>query len=574
MRVFVVAILPLFAGAASALGAISAEATVESAVMALGQTNTYTITLKNSSETPHWAPPEVSGLVFSRTPSTQSTMQFINGVSSRETRLSWRFQAERTGEFVIPGGFYQVAGESVEVADVKVEVRETPPELRYRFFLRWKTPEGPFYVGQAIPVSLQLYVRSGMKATLSSVPEGESEQFMLSGFSGNPRQTQRSVDGETYVVVEWDTVVTPIRAGKGSLPVRLGLRYETGQTERTFFGMQPIQEQMILTTENHEWTILDLPASGRPASFTGGVGDFTVQRSLARNELKAGEPVTLSIEISGKGNFPRIEAPRLESADGWRIHPPRLEMEENGSAFEGVKKFEYILIPTTEAVREAPAAAFGWFDPDEREWKQIDLPGEPVVVDGSGTVSQVARFERDADSEESDFRRLEIATSMGEKRSLRSPFEQPVFWVVNGGLTCLFAIVAVGVVRKKRIEADPAAWARAEALRKAGEFKEQALRAAREKNAENFYVFARSALRACFGFPEGQTKEELEAKLADIPEEVAEGIRILITHNDAVAFAGWQPTDEDLQADKERFEKVLTELEQFDESFSTFDGRK
>src|SRR5699024_1483710 len=106
-------------------------------------------------------------------PSIHNSTTIMNGKRSHETRVSWRFQAERMGKFIIPGRTYEIDDKRVHINDVSVEVEEMPAEMRRLFFLRWKAPEGPFYVGQAIPVTLQLFVRSGIAASLNSVPEGQ-----------------------------------------------------------------------------------------------------------------------------------------------------------------------------------------------------------------------------------------------------------------------------------------------------------------------------------------------------------------------------------------------------------------
>lgn len=156
----------------------------------------------------------------------------------------------------------------------------------------------------------------------------------------------------------------------------------------------------------------------------------------------------------------------------------------------------------------------------------------------------------------------------------RSPVERPIFWLVNVGLFSSFVYVVGRLIRRRRIAADPSAWAHAEAVRQAREFKTNALHAVAANNPKNFYVFARSALRARFGFPEGLSKSELEAKLTEAPEKTAAKIRRLVAHSDAIAFEKWIPSEEELRADKIVFRELLEELEGLDQTISVFEGRR
>ena len=57
-------------------------------------------------------------------------------------------------------------------------------------------------------------------------------------------------------------------------------------------------------------TVKELPA-GAPASFTGAVGKFSMEASLSADQLAANSAGTFTVKITGQGNLPFIQAPKL-----------------------------------------------------------------------------------------------------------------------------------------------------------------------------------------------------------------------------------------------------------------------
>jgi hypothetical protein len=551
---------------------ITADASVQQSVMTIGQSNTYTITLRNTPNVPNIDPPRATGLAFGNNISTRSSTSIINGVSAIETSISWTFQAERPGIYTIPGRTLQVQGQAVAIDALQIEVREMPPEMRKRFFLRWELPEGPYYVGQAIPAKLQLYVRSDINAGLGSQPEGSSEQFIRNEIAGGPHQSQVRVDGQIYTLVEWESVITPIRSGTGDLPVHLVLVYETGQLQRDFFGARPIQNQIRLVTEAHAWQIKDLPQTGRPAGFSGAVGNFTVEMNLSETVVWVGDPITATLSIKGTGNFERIRAPDFVAMDGWRVYPPRSQMQEQEVPYRGVKTFEYILTAGSEQVTQVPALAFSWFDPQTAAWREVTLDPHPVTVRRNPAAASQGLTASDG----SIFNQLTvsgelqpIATALGKPGTLQGIWQQPSFWIVNGTFGSAFALALLAMVRKERSQRNPYLQVRSEAAKKARDFATAAIKSARHNEDMAFYTQARQSLRHFLAYLDPQshnadslTWDDLERILIkfDFETSTLKQMQGLFERKDAIQFAGWKPSPEALKDDQQLFETLLNQI--------------
>lgn len=564
-------LLTVLSMASAAANTLGAGASVQRNSMALGQTNSYTLTLQNVSQASALPPPSVPGLTFAATASTSSRATIINGQSSSETSFSWNFQADRVGRFTIPAREFDIQGRRVRIEAVMVEVTEMPAEMRNRFFLRWFIPKGPLYVGQAIPATLQLYVRADAQASLGGNPEGSNDQFIRTPFHNQPRQSQGQIGGQTFIVVEWDTVVTPIRSGPGDLPVSLVLLYQTGEVRRDFFGNRPVQDQIRLTTEPADWNILDLPRANRPPSFSGAVGTFEVESRLSARDVKAGDPLTFTLEVRGEGNFERMQAPPVPEVEGWRIYPPRARMEEGDVPYRGVKTFEYIFTPIHETVSEVPPVAFSWFDPQRAAWEEVILGSDPVRIrPGSGPSRQSPLVRVEAPSAPAMAPSLlPMAKTPGRTAQLEAPWRQPLFWVFNGGMGLLTAAAGIGIARQRKSDQNPYLQLRSDATRKGRDLAARAVQAAQQGAVDDFYLNATRSLRHFLAFldpqthnPESLTWNELEAILQKFSFEEASLTltRTLFNRQDAVHFAGWSPTKAQLEQDREAFETLLNQI--------------
>ena len=71
--------------------------------------------------------------------------------------------------------------------------------------------------------------------------------------------------------------------------------------------------QAMLDTPPVRVLVRPLPDSGRRRGFTGAIGKFDLgQPQLSANEVQVGDPLTLTVTISGTGNLEAISPPLLD----------------------------------------------------------------------------------------------------------------------------------------------------------------------------------------------------------------------------------------------------------------------
>jgi hypothetical protein len=121
-----------------------------------------------------------------------------------------------------------------------------------------------------------------------------------------------------------------------------------------------------------------LPEDGRPNSFTGGVGDFNVTSAVDKTEVRANEPVTLTVKVEGRGNVEGIAEPKAHWPDNIELYDSKGHVGKVGKGGVGDKTFEFLLIPRTQGKLELPAIEFAFFDPAKKTY--ITRKTEPVTI--------------------------------------------------------------------------------------------------------------------------------------------------------------------------------------------------
>lgn len=153
-----------------------------------------------------------------------------------------------------------------------------------------------------------------------------------------------------------------------------------------------------LSTSSTIIKVSPLPA-GAPASFGGGVGDFSMKVKLNRDSLKAHEAGSLTVEISGSGNLNLIETPKVElPADFEQYDVKTNNSYANGaSGMSGKKVFEYPFIPRSEGVFEIPPVEYSYYNISSGKYITLKsdslalkvLPGDNISQSSGAIISGI-----------------------------------------------------------------------------------------------------------------------------------------------------------------------------------------
>lgn len=254
------------------------------------------------------------------------------------------------------------------------------------------------YVGEVVPVELRFYFRADLEFDNLQKPSFGGEGFTAANLS-EPEQRDQIINDIRYNVVTFRTAITPVKAGVAEIPPTA----MTGRmvTHGSPFGGDPFFDQFLrglpgmgqaenieARTNRRKIEVLPLPKEERPANFSGAIGQFTMEAGASPRTTGAGEPVTLRLSVSGRGNFDAFTAPELTGTDGWRTYSPKESFAAEGSRgfgnSSGTKTFEFNMVARQDRTA-TPGAQFSYFDP--RDKKYVTLTSDPVPVTAAGSAA-------------------------------------------------------------------------------------------------------------------------------------------------------------------------------------------
>ncbi|HEY0707372.1 MAG TPA: BatD family protein [Polyangia bacterium] len=279
---------------------------------------------------------------------------------------------------------------------------EAPPERAERArsggaknFLRASADKTRAYVGEQVVVDWALYLaerQDKYQAITEARTDGFwSEDLASPGAQGNLSLKEETFEGRSYLVATLQKrALFPLRPGKLTITP---LESEVSQVD--FFGRVARTER--LKAEPLEIEVLPLPDAGRPANFDpAAVGRFSIEVRADRTDVNVGEPVSLTVTISGQGNLRKLAPPRLPQLDGWKLYEPKTDVKiDNQGGITGRKTVEYLLLPERPGTTMVPAFELTYFDPAEAKYQTEKTAPVRLVVKGDASAVAARSPDRD-----------------------------------------------------------------------------------------------------------------------------------------------------------------------------------
>ena len=160
-------------------------------------------------------------------------------------------------------------------------------------------------------------------------------------------------------------------------------------------GNNYVEVKKTLATPQLTVDVKELPA-GKPAGFSGGVGEFSISSSINSTNVKTNDAVTVKLVISGTGNLKLISTPEVKFPEDFEVYDPKVDnkFRLTSAGLSGSQVIEYLAIPRNAGTYKIPAVEFSYFDIKSRTYKTLTTESYELHVEkGSGNAAQtIANF--------------------------------------------------------------------------------------------------------------------------------------------------------------------------------------
>ncbi len=326
------------------------------------------------------------------------------------------------------------------------------PQSPKQLFITTTVDKKVAYVDEQITLNFNLFFRVDrlniQNISLKSI--GFTEQDL-----GNEKTYTQIVDGVRYNVSERSKAIFPISSGE--LTIRPGeLRGDILVRRGGFFGYDE-RKPFSLRSDPIKLTIKPLPRKGRPEEFKRAVGDYRFDLTANPLAVKVGEPITVTMTISGTGNLDTVSMPEIKCGKTFKTYPPEVGVTRGvrRGRVNGEKVFKQVIIPLSVEAKEIPAVSFSFFNPATGKYRTLKKKPIPIRVEAAPDQGPVALVEGAGSGPgrerikllEKDI--LYIKDSPGHlTRAGRFYYRRPLYWIIP--IAALFGLFAVWGIQSRR----------------------------------------------------------------------------------------------------------------------------
>ena len=360
-------------------------------------------------------PPEFTDFDYIAGPytSSSSSTSFVNGrrTSSFQMTYTYTLMAQKEGTFTIPPATVTISGEQYTSNGVKITVlpedqpqqsnsgsgqaaqrsgsqqssqsAQSGPE-QGNIFMRTLVSKTKVYEQEAILLSYKVYVAGvDLKQFTNNTTLPDFTSFLQQKIDLQDIQLElENYNGRNYQTATiYSTLLYPQKSGD--------IQIEPASFEAVLLVPNQARSRSIFDDFFNSYTtatrtlrapgatihVAPLPA-GKPASYAGGVGKFTMDSKISATDVKANEAITLTLTIRGAGNMKLLKTPSVDWPEGFEQYDPKVtnNFKTSTGGMSGTRTIEYLAIPRAAGEYTLPAVEFGYFDTEKGQYQVLRTP--------------------------------------------------------------------------------------------------------------------------------------------------------------------------------------------------------
>jgi hypothetical protein len=277
------------------------------------------------------------------------------------------------------------------------------------------------YVGQQATYQLGIFVDERVRDRVRHLEATAPEMRTMLAYDAPPPVSGlplRSVGSREYEVHVYQRAIFPLAPGRLAIPPA-HLSYAM-PLSFSFFSRE---ENFELRSDSAVVVAIEPPRAARPPDYTGAVGRLRAAARLDGRAARVGEPMTLTVRISGVGNVKLLPRPRVSIP--WASLVPageRVSLSSDPIVIRGSKEFDWVVTPLTSGRVTLPRIRYPYFNPVQERYEVAETAPDSLMI-AAGRLATLDTADRRATP------RWTVRT--GYRGALAvPPYTQPPFWVL------------------------------------------------------------------------------------------------------------------------------------------------
>ena len=362
-----------------------------------------------------WEPGEDFQLLWGPQQGRSTSVQIINGKTTKsvQTTYSYVLRPVKTGKFTLARASAKVKGQDIYSQPTTIEVvasgssssssgsqsssQGSSQSARQSqsgvvqdddIFLVLNLSRSDVVVGEPITATIKLYQRvniAGFESASFPTFNGFWSQELEA--PTNIEFSRETYDGQIYnSALLRKFILIPQQQGAVKIdPAELiclvNVRVSSAGTsifDGFFDDYRTVRKKVA--SKPVTVNVKPLPA-GAPASFGGGVGEFTISAKLSKDTLKTHEAASLLVTVSGRGNVSLLETPKVNFPPDMEVYDTKISDRIDKGGLAGSKVYEFPFIPRSHGDFIIEPIKYSYYDVSKKMYVTLETPAIPVTVE-------------------------------------------------------------------------------------------------------------------------------------------------------------------------------------------------
>ena len=529
--------------------------------------------------------PDAIDVLIGPSQSTSISSIMVNGktTTSRTLTLTYVLSASQTGKFTIPAASVVVEGKTIKSSPLTLQVIAANSNASRRGATAGTASSNDFFilvtaskrhVSEYEPFLLTYKVcwHPDLPVINLDPISLELQNVYMQAYNDVQQKSRKveNINGRVLVTVDWQQyVVYPQKSGRLQIPsIKLKgyLREDTGIDPFDPFsgGYREVPKALVAPAVDIQ---VD-PLSDKPDGFSGGVGRFAISAQLDKAEVKENTPVTLSVNVSGRGNLNMLKEPVVLFPRGFDTYDTKQteDFRLTAEGLDGSIHYEFVAVPQRKGDFVIPPVRLTYYDISSHSYKTAQTDSFHIqVLKGDQTSTTVQDFSLAGTGEMGDIRPIKTGPDYGADGQT---FFASSSYLLTVGLTVLLFLVLFVMLRLRAGEQADVVKSRGRRANKVAVRRlRKALRLMQAGKAGEFYD---ETLRALWGYvgdklniqPSQLSRENISQRLQErgVDGQVTASFIEAIDECEFVRYAPGDP-----QGNMSRvYDKSITAIEQIE----------
>lgn len=474
-------------------------------------------------------------------PSISTSVQIVNFNMKKSIEYRWKINPKREGALTMPSLEIKIGKNIYKTNEAKLQVekgsllqkqrRQTPSIFDDFFEEPRRVPQREAEIRvQAVPNKTECFVGEPVVITYNLLTQASIQNISLmepptyDGFwvenieiPERPEAKNVEIDGKQFYsyTIKKDLLFPNSEGIKIIKEVSFQIQ---AIISRDFFGF-PQVGNVLRKTNPININVKPLPEAGTK-NFQGAVGKFEISSKVDKLEVVEGEAFTLTLKISGKGNFKNIKDFEVKDIPLCKIYPPKIEekLKATSEGYEGYKIWEWVIVPEEKQSLKIPEFIFTYFDPYKKSFNEIKTKSLSIFIKKGKEKKEEKIFMAEGKEIKEIARDIGYIVVDGKNLEKKVKKSSYIYYLLifppllNIALFLIKKFKQRGLSEKEKWE------------RKAKNYFKKAKEFLDKKKEEDFVKNLEKALKVAVSGVEDLTMEEFKEKIAPLSEEEKTGI--------------------------------------------------